>query len=56
MTDKKREGRVQALNAALRRMFSGLAGRPVPERLNAVVEQLDEDAAQDAPDQRKRVG
>lgn len=55
MTDQKRRARLQALNGVLRRMFSGLAGRPVPERLRSVVEQLDEVEAQDAGPRRKNV-
>jgi hypothetical protein len=56
MTNQKRQVRLQALNGALRRMFSGLAGRPVPDRLRSVVEQLDEGEAAEAPARRKNAG
>ncbi|HYD45815.1 MAG TPA: NepR family anti-sigma factor [Phenylobacterium sp.] len=54
MTDQKRQARLQALNGALRRMFSGLSGRPVPDRLRSLVEQLDEEDAPEAPARRNR--
>lgn len=53
MTDKKRQARLDALEGALRRMFSGLAARPVPDRLRSVVEQLDDEPAQQ-PAREKR--
>lgn len=53
MTDKKRQARLQALDGALKRIFSGLSGRPVPDRLRSVVEQLDEGEAPEAPARRK---
>ena len=56
MTNQRRQARLRALNGALRRMFTGFSGRPTPDRLRSLVDQLDDNEAQDAAPPRKTAG
>lgn len=55
MTDKRRRARLDALQSALRRMFSAKAAEPTPDRIRSVVEQMEEpgDAAPPLPRERR---